>query len=47
MATAANLNFHKGPLIDLSFLTPEEKAKLEAVIRADQNLLIRDRVRVG
>ena len=45
MATAAN--YGKTPLLDLSFLTPEEKAKLEAVVKADQNLLIRDRIRVG
>lgn len=45
MATAAN--FSKAPLIDLSFLTPEERAKIESVVRADQSLLIKDRVRVG
>ena len=37
MATA--VNFNKAHLLDLSFLTPEERAKLEAVIKADQNLL--------
>ena len=45
MAKAAT---HAKPeLLDLSFLTAEERAKLEAVIRADQNLLVKDRVRVG
>ena len=34
MATAVNIN--KADLLDLSFLTPEEKAKIEAVIKADQ-----------
>ena len=45
MATAVSLRKH--PLLDLSFLTDEERGKLEAVIRADQNLLVQDRVRVG
>lgn len=45
MATAVSLR--KNPLLDLGFLTPEERAKLEDVIRADQNLLMQDRVRVG
>ncbi|CAI8048693.1 Synaptotagmin-like protein 5 [Geodia barretti] len=34
-------------LLDLSFLTGEERAKLEAVVRADENMLVQDRVRVG
>jgi hypothetical protein len=46
MATAVTLR--KQPLLlDLSFLTAGERAKLEAVVRADRNLLVKDRVRVG
>ena len=45
MATAAT--YRKPPLLDLSFLTAEERAKVETVVRADQNMLVQDRVRVG
>ena len=45
MATAVNVN--KVPLLDLRFLTAAEKAMVEAVVKADQSLLTKDRVRVG
>ena len=34
-------------LLDLSFLTEEEREKLRAVLRADEDLKIRDRIRLG
>ena len=34
-------------LLDLSFLTKEEREKLQAVLRADEDLKIRDRIRLG
>ena len=46
MATAAS-GPGKGPLLNLTFLTPEERAKIESVLKADEALRIRDRVRVG
>ena len=35
------------PLLDLSFLTEEEKEKIETVLKEDQELRIRDRIRLG
>lgn len=34
-------------LIDLSYLTEEERERLVAVIKADQELRTRDRIRLG
>ena len=34
-------------LIDLSYLTEEERERLEAVIKADEELRVRDRIRLG
>ncbi len=35
------------PLLDLSFLTEEERVKIERVLRADAELKTRDRIRLG
>lgn len=34
-------------LLDLQFLTDEERVKIESVLRADEELRTRDRVRLG
>lgn len=34
-------------LLDLSFLTEEEREKLKGVLQADQELKTRDRIRLG
>ena len=34
-------------LLDLSYLTEEERERLVAVIKADEELRIRDRIRLG
>lgn len=34
-------------LLDLSFLTEEEREKIESVLKADESLKLRDRVRLG
>ena len=34
-------------IIDLSYLTEEERERLVAVIKADEELRIRDRIRLG
>ena len=34
-------------LLDLSYLTEEERERLIAVIKADEELRIRDRIRLG
>lgn len=34
-------------VIDLSYLTEEERERLVAVIKADEELRIRDRIRLG
>ncbi len=34
-------------LLDLSFLTDEERVKIESVLQADQKLRTRDRIRLG
>lgn len=34
-------------LIDLSYLTEEERERLVAVIKADEELRVRDRIRLG
>ena len=44
MATAAP---SQTALLDLTFLTEEERAQIEAVLRADEELRVRDRVRIG
>lgn len=44
----SNLDAAKGPeLLDLGFLTDEEREKLESVLRADEDLKIKDRIRIG
>lgn len=35
------------PLLDLSFLTDEERDRIETVLQADQELRTRDRIRLG
>ncbi len=35
------------PLLDLSFLTEEEREKIGSVMQADQELRTRDRIRLG
>lgn len=35
------------PLLDLSFLTEEERSKIQSVLQADQELKTRDRIRLG
>ncbi len=37
----------EGGLLDLTFLTDEEKEKITSVLKADQELRIRDRIRLG
>lgn len=34
-------------LLDLSFLTGEEREKIELVLKEDENLKIKDRIRLG
>ena len=34
-------------LLDLSFLTGEEREKIELVLKEDEDLRIRDRIRLG
>jgi hypothetical protein len=34
-------------LLDLSFLTEEEREKLQAVLKEDEDLRTRDRIRLG
>lgn len=34
-------------LLDLSFLTEEEREKIELVVREDETLRMRDRIRLG
>ena len=34
-------------LLDLSFLTEEEREKIEVVLREDEDLRTRDRIRLG
>ena len=37
----------EGGLLDLSFLTEQEREKLEAVLKDDEDLRTRDRIRLG
>lgn len=37
----------KSNLLDLSFLTEEEREKLEDVLKEDEDLRIKDRIRLG
>ena len=49
MAESARENFgaEEPELIDLSFLTAEEKEKIESVLKADEVLRTKDRIRLG
>lgn len=48
MATSSGVvPVEEGELLDLSFLTVEEREKLESVLREDLNLRTRDRIRLG
>ena len=52
MATArerSRLPDSEGPpeLLDLSFLTDEEREKIEAVLKADEELRTREKIRLG
>lgn len=38
---------HATPLLNLSFLTEKERTKLDSVLKADEQLKTRDRIRLG
>ena len=47
MAAPGGPSADGGGLLDLSFLTDEEREKLEAVLKQDEDLKTRDRIRLG